>query len=90
MQDGRQIIHECAKEPTNAKELVPGELNYTGDLDTSDKGAGGVWLSDEIHLKPTVWRVKWPQEIRNRLVTDEIPDGDITNLDLKMLGTLLG
>ena len=49
-----------------------------------------MWLSGERHLKPTVWRVKWPQEIRDRLVTDKNPDGDITDLDLEMLGALLG
>ena len=37
-----QLIHECAEEPTNAKELVLGELDYTGTLDVSGEGAGGV------------------------------------------------
>jgi hypothetical protein len=90
MRDWRQLIHECAKEPTNTRELVPGELDYTGTLDASGEGAGGVWLPGERRLKPTVWRVKWPQEIRDRLVTDRNPDGDITNSDLEMLGALLG
>ena len=90
LRDWRQLIHECAKEPTNAKELVAGELDYTGTLDASGEGAGGVWLPGERHLKPTVWHVKWPQEIRDRLVTDKNPDGDITNSDLEMLGALLG
>ena len=34
--------------------------------------------------------MKWPQEIRNRLVADKNPDRDITNSDLEMLGVLLG
>jgi hypothetical protein len=37
-----------------------------------------------------MWWVGWPQEIHDRLVTDKNPNGDITNLDLEMLGTLLG
>ena len=49
-----QLIFECAKEPTNAKELVPGELDNTGTLDSSGEGAGGVWLPGKRHLKPTV------------------------------------
>ena len=54
MCDWRQLIHKCAKELTNAKELVPGEFNCTGTLDASGEGAGGVWLSGERRLKPTV------------------------------------
>jgi hypothetical protein len=35
--------------------------------------------------------VKWPQEIPDRLVTDKKnPDRDITHLDLKILGALMG
>ena len=45
-----------------------------------------MWLPGKRHLKPTVWRVKCPQEIRDRLVTDKNPDRDITNSDLEMLG----
>ena len=52
--DWRKLIHECAKEPTNVKELVPREIDYTGTLDASGKGAEGVWLPGERHLKPTV------------------------------------
>ena len=49
-----------------------------------------MWLPGERHLKPTVLRVEWPQEIHNHLVTDKNPDGDIANSDLEMLGALLG
>ncbi len=37
-----------------------------------------------------MWRVEWLQEIRDRLVTDDKPDGDITNLDLEMAAEVLG
>ena len=70
LRDWRQLINECAKELTNTKEPVTRELDYTGTLDASGEGAGGVWLSGKWHLKPTVWRVKWPQEIYDHLVTD--------------------
>ena len=90
MRDWWQLIHEYAKEPTNAKELVPGKLDYTGTLSASDKGAGGVWLPGERQLKPIVWRLEWPQDIRDYLVTERNPDGDITNSDLEMLDALLG
>ena len=42
MRDWWQPIHKCAKEPINTKELVTGELDYTGILNASGKGAGRV------------------------------------------------
>ena len=34
--------------------------------------------------------MKWPQEIHSRLFRDKNPNKDIANLDLEMLGALLG
>ena len=56
--DWRQLLRECVREPTNTKELVHGELDFTGTVDASGEGAGGVWLPGETRLKPTVWRVE--------------------------------
>ena len=53
----------------------------------------GPWIlviPNKTSIKSTVWRVNWPQEVRNRLVTQSNPHGDITNSDLEMLGALLG
>ena len=90
LQDWKQLIREAAKEPTHVKELVSGEADYKGTLDASGKGAGGIWISGNKLLAPIVWRVEWPQEIRDRLVTFDNPGGDITNSDLEMAAELLG
>ena len=55
-----------------------------------DEGAGGVWLPGEIPVEPMVWRIKWPQDKRNWLVTQNNPTGDITNSDLEMVAEVLG
>ena len=81
---------EAGKEPTHCKELVPGEPNYKDTLDASGEGAGGVWLPGTKELAPIVWQVQWPIEFRDRLVTLENPEGDITNSDLEMAAEVLG
>ena len=40
-------------------------------------------------LAPIIWRYQWPQEGRDRLVSDKNPTGDITNSDLEMAAEVL-
>ena len=62
-----------------------------GFLDASGfYGAGGTWHSGASESKPTVWRVKWPPDIKIRLLTEHNPIGDITNSELEMVAFLLG
>ena len=89
-QDWRQLILEAAMEPTSVNELVPGEAVYKGTLDASRDGAGGAWVHGTKEIAPIVWRVKFPPEVAARLVTQDNPNGDITNLDLEMVAEILG
>ena len=89
LKDWGQIIREAAKEPTHVKELVTGKADYKGTLDASGEGAGGVWLPGKKIIAPMVWRVEWPPEVREQLVTDTNTDGNITNSDLKMAAKVL-
>ncbi|KAL7533742.1 hypothetical protein ACHAWF_007944 [Thalassiosira exigua] len=88
--DWRQLIRAAAKEPTHTRELVADEPDYVGYLDASGEGAGGVWLPANSALAPIVWRFPWPPEVKARLVTEDNPDGDITNSDLEMAAEVLG
>ena len=73
------------------RELVPEPASYKGTLDAAGAwGAGGVWVPGTKALAPIVWRVQWPKEVLNRLVTEDNPDGDITNSDLEMADEVLG
>jgi hypothetical protein len=90
LQDWRQLIRESAKEPTHVNELVPGPPTYKGTLDASGEGVGGIWVSGTDHIAPIVWRVPWPKEVRDRLVTQDNMSGDITNSDLEMAAEILG
>jgi hypothetical protein len=90
LSDWSTLIREATKEPTHVKELVVGDASYKGTLDASGEGAGGVWLSGTKPLAPTVWRVKWPKEVTDQLITEDNPTGTITNSDLEMAAELLG
>ncbi len=90
LKDWGQLIREAAKQPTHVNELVAGDPAYKGTLDASGEGAGGVWLPAAKSMAPVVWRVEWPQEIKDRLVTPDNPDRDITNSDLEMGAEVLG
>ena len=42
------------------------------------------------HMAPIVWRVEWPQDMKDALMTWDNPHGTITNSDLEMAAELLG
>ena len=88
--DWTALIKEAGAEPTHVNELVSGPADYKGTLDASGEGAGGIWVSGTKEMAPIVWRVEWPQDIRDRLVTFANPNGDITNSDLEMAAEVLG
>ena len=90
MKDWGQLINEATRESTHVKELVVGKAACKGTLDASGEGAGCVWLPGTKSLAPVVWRVEWPQEIKDALVTWENPNGKTTNSDPEMAAELLG
>jgi hypothetical protein len=63
-------------------ELVEHEAEMAGTCDASMDGAGGIWIG--YNLQPTVWRLKWPEE-----VVELYRAGKLTNSDLEMAGVLL-
>ena len=87
----RDLICSVTSRPTHCQELICGEADYIGLLDASGvDGAGGTLHGGASELKPTVWRVEWPPDIKSRLLTEHNPSGDITNSDLEMVAFLLG
>lgn len=85
----RSFLHESVSQPTKCKQLVIGHPHYIGIDDASGFGVGGVVLGELDAVVPTVFRLEWPQEIRDALVTRANPDGTITNSDLECAGLLL-
>ena len=89
LHDWLYLIKDVASRPTSTKELVVGEPDYLGYCDASGIGAGGVWFGVHAELDPIVWRVEFPHDIRDRLVSESNPTGDITNSDLELAGLVL-
>ena len=89
LQDFATIIKVLGQRPTHCRELVATEPGYVGFCDASTLGAGGVWFAGTKSLNPIVWRVEWPEDIRNNVVSFGNPNGTITNSDLEMAGMVL-
>jgi hypothetical protein len=87
--DMAHMVSSLARRPTHIKELVPGDDHYTGYCDACADGAGGVWLSGDLHLRPLVWRVPFPPDISSQVVSTTNPRGRLTNSDLEMAAVLL-
>jgi hypothetical protein len=83
------VIRDLARRPTHVSELTQHDLHYTGYCDASAFGAGGVWFGADRELTPLVWRVQWPQDITDAVVSFKNPNGKLTNSDLEMAGVVL-
>jgi hypothetical protein len=70
-------------------DLVEQTRDYTGYCDASAFGAGGIWFGGKKRLKPVVWRVQWPKDVTNAVLSNSNPNGRLTNSDLEMAGVLL-
>jgi hypothetical protein len=89
LQDFGTLIKVLGRRPTHCREVVVDDPGYIGYCDASKLGAGGVWLSGTKQLAPVVWRVEWPDDIRQQVVSFDNPSGTLTNSDLEMAGMVL-
>lgn len=87
LDDCRRMLREAAKAPTPCRELVMGEPDYVGVKDASIHGVGGVIIGEKKECVPTVFRVEWPQDIKNEVLkTNSGRKGNLTNSDLECAG----
>ena len=89
LRDWSSIIKLFTRHPTHVREIVPAPPDYVGYCDASKLGAGGVWFSGRLHLRPTVWRHEWPAWVQDNFLSADNPTGIVTNSDLEMAGLLL-
>ena len=89
LEDFRTLLREATKEPIHCRELVPALPDYLGHCDACKSGAGGEWHSGTLSLEPIVWRVEWPKDVQELMVSEDNPTGTITNSDLECAGLLL-
>ena len=97
LDDFRWLVKDLEARPTRLAEVVPLRPVADGHHDASGAGAGGVWWPSEFatpragwsSTKPILWRLAWPQWVRDGLATRENPKGPISNSDLELAGGLL-
>jgi hypothetical protein len=90
MDDCRRLLRESASAPTPCRELVMGEPDYIGIKDASIHGVGGVVVGDNKECIPTVFRLEWPQDIKDEVLkTNAGKKGKLTNSDLECAGLFL-
>jgi hypothetical protein len=83
------LLRILASRPSHCRELIVREPGYLGFCDASSLGAGGVWFAGACPLPPVVWRVQWPDDIRQTVISFNNPSGSLSNSDLEMAGMLL-
>jgi len=87
--DWLTLLPLATKLPMPCRDLIQAPADFGGYCDASKHGAGGVWFGIHKKLPPIVWRVEFPLQIQEQVVSATNPHGKITNLDLKMTGLLL-
>ena len=88
--DWRPLIRDLAKNPTPVKLLVSDLPNFILYTDSCKIGAGGVVTPGIDGIPYVVWQFEWPQDLQDRLVTQENPTGDLTINDFELAGMVLG
>jgi len=90
IQDCRTLLRESSSTPTTCRELVLGNSHYVGVKDASIEGVGGIIIGDTCACVPTVFRLPWPEDIKQQVrKTNAGQGGTLTNSDLEMAGLLL-
>lgn len=90
LDDCRRLVRASAQNPTPCRELIVGPPGYVGIKDASIDGAGGIVVGDHKACVPTVFRLEWPQDIKEEVwKTNAGNHGNLTNSDLECAGLLL-
>ena len=87
--DCRTFLRETVSSPTKCRNLVTGWPDFVGITDASGHGLGGVIIGERRAVAPIVFRLQWPQDITDNIISDANPTGTITNSDLEMAGLLM-
>ena len=85
----KALIKEMDVRPTFLASIVKRSPTDLGFTDASGIGGGGVWLDPNLDGVSYVWRLLWPDDISNDLVSLRNPHGRITNSDLELAALVL-
>jgi hypothetical protein len=89
LRDWRTIIHHMKNNPISVKQLIADIPNFVGFSDACKLGAGGIWSPGTSPCPYVVWKLQWPLDIQNRLISENNINGDISINDLELAGIVL-
>ena len=78
------LLKLLSRRPTHVREIVPEMPKFAGYHDAAAEGGGGVWFSLHQLMQPLLWRLAFPEDIKNSVVSLKNPKGTITNSDLEL------
>ena len=87
--DCRTFLRETVSSPTKCRNLVTSWPDFVGITDASGHGLGGVIIGEGRAVPPVVFRLQWPQDISDNIISEANPEGTLTNSDLEMAGLLM-
>jgi len=83
------LIRILGSRPTHVREILIDIPRYVGFHDAAAEVAGGVWFSLGPTMPPLVWRLAFPPDIAQDVVSISNPNGSITNSDLELAAEVL-
>ena len=83
--DARCLLQESTLAPTKCAKLVSGWPDFVRVKDASKHGVGGCIVGKSNSCVPTIFRIEWPDDIKQDLVLEQNPNGRIINSDLDWL-----
>ncbi len=78
------LIRILGLRPTHVREILIDMPCCVGYHDAAAKGAGGDWFPLGRQMPPVVWRLAFPPDIAQDVVSLSNPDGSITNSNLEL------
>jgi hypothetical protein len=75
------LIRVLGSRPTHVSEILIDMSRYVGYQDAAAEGVSGVWFPLGHAMPPLVWRLAFPPDIAQDVVSLSNPNGSITNLD---------
>jgi hypothetical protein len=89
LEDLCTLLRILASRPTHVRELVPDMPQYVGYHNAAAEGVGGVWFLLVDSMSPMVWQAAFPQDIASEVVSDDNPDGRLTNSNLELAAEVM-